>query len=968
VNKGTTQVTHDFAGLSPSTTYTFRIGATYSGFGILGGAEPLNEVAFSSEPNPSITTEPLFPPTAEDLAVTDITGTSAHLSGKVDPHAPAGPLNEAAKKAFATHWEFVCTPECKDANGNVIGGTIQGEEGAQTVSGDVKRLEPDTPYEVSLIISSEGGGETVVETFKTLKSPPSVKQAPGASDGEGGYTLQGVVNPNNETITDCKFEWGPDSAKYAFSADCSPLSISGSKPITVEAHLTGLNPDVDYHALLVVTYGAGSEAKGVDQTFKATLNQPEPCPANEQLRKENSSLALPECRAYEMVTPPGKEGFDAVLWGYDQDDRVLFYSNAGNIARSGQGYSNNRYVAARSAAGWETIPDLNGSSGSIYDAPSNIHIPNGPPAVPIKYSADLLSSIWFTNKIDSLMQNYYLRGQDGTFNLIGKGGLSGDRGGYSFQIGGASDDLSHLLITSNDIVGDGVSPPWGPGVYEFLGTGNEQDPRRVDLDNSGSPISTCSGLPRSNGIQAGAARAAFISRDGRVVLVRVAGGCGGANPPAVGIWARIGGTVSVDVSASRCNRTAADPGGSCNAPAEATFESATPDGSRIFFTTKQQLVNGDTDETNDIYACDIPPGTSAPVGNANPCSALMQVSAGDSGGAAVENVATTSDDGSTALFAAKGVLAGNEDALGEAPVAGDHNLYAWHQDSGHPAGQTTFLGRLGSNDIGAQSTPDGRYVVFTTAARLLSTDTDDARDVYRYDVVTGELTRVSTNVFGVGGNGPGFGAAISARPSFSPVNPSSTTSHPTASDDGQSIIFTTAEALSPADGNGEPDVYLWTPDRVSLISTGSVGGGVNGGDLPGNLAFITASGRDIYFQTRGALTPADGDSLVDVYDARLDGGFSFAPAATCSGEACQATPTSSSSTAPSPANRLGGEGNPKPKVCPKGKVVKGDKCMKKQPKKNKGKHHKHHKHHKGKHHKGNGKGRQPASSDHWGGK
>ena len=59
-----------------------------------------------------------------------------------------------------------------------------------------------------------------------------------------------------------------------------------------------------------------------------------------------------------------------------------------------------------------------------------------------------------------------------------------------------------------------------------------------------------------------------------------------------------------------------------------------------------------------------------------------------------------------------------------------------------------------------QATPDGRYVVFTTASQLLDTDTDTARDVYRYDAETGELTRISINLFGVAGNGD-FDVAIS---------------------------------------------------------------------------------------------------------------------------------------------------------------------------------------------------------------
>ena len=36
------------------------------------------------------------------------------------------------------------------------------------------------------------------------------------------------------------------------------------------------------------------------------------------------------------------------------------------------------------------------------------------------------------------------------------------------------------------------------------------------------------------------------------------------------------------------------------------LQSATLDGSRVFFTTKQQLVNGDTNESSDLYLYDMP--------------------------------------------------------------------------------------------------------------------------------------------------------------------------------------------------------------------------------------------------------------------------------------------------------------------------------------------------------------------------
>ena len=885
-HSGINVVERNVTGLQPNSTYTFRIKSTYSG-GFPPEVEANGEMAFSPEPNPSITTEELFAPTATINPANPVTASTAHLSGTVDPHAPGGALSGLGKEAFATHWEFVCTPECKNANGNPIEGTVQGEEGAQPVAGDAKRLEPNTHYEVFLVIHSEGGDETVgPEFFDTEFIKPTVKAAPGASDGQGGYTLQGVVNPNNSAVTDCKFEWGPNSSRYDFSAPCSPAPGDKGQPVTVEAHLTGLTPDATYHAKLVATNGAGTEDGG-DQTFVPTLNPAESCPENEQLRIENNSLALPECRAYEQVTAPNKAGSSASLTDYTDDGAVAYQSRAGNIANSGDGggiFVN--YAANRTSAGWETVSNLNGPTGSPDTGIGVLPRPQ-----------ILRSLIWW-----------------GPYGLL------------ELHVG-TSDDLTHRIFNGLEDAGGSNNPlVFGPGVYEFVGSGadlTDSDlPRRVDVDNFGDPVSEC---PNENRVTA---QGDAVSRDGNVVIFTVNGtdrSCANANLTngrgmRGEVWARVDGTTTYDLSASRCIPGCAFP------EAPATFQGASTDGSRVYFTTTAQLLNTDTDHTNDLYACDLPSGTQASTGAANSCASLSQVS-GPAPEAKVEEVFSVSEDGSTVYFAASGLLAENPDALGETAQVGDHNLYAWRTSTTHPAGQTTFIARLLGDDLlnsqtHAQSTPDGHYLVFSTSTPFVPTDTDRARDVYRYDAETGVLARLSTNVSGVGGNVDGFDASILTT--ISGTGTTSRAAHVSVSDNGQAIVFVTREPLSPLDGNGEPDVYLWSAGHVALISTGAVGGGA------GNAA-ISGSGKDIFFETFQALTPSDGDDAGDVYDARLGGGFSFAQAAACSGETCQslASPPPAapvSMTTQPPAD----PGNVKP--CPKGRVAKGSRCIKKKAK------------------------------------
>ena len=211
----------------------------------------------------------------------------------------------------------------------MIGGTVQGEEGPQPVAGDVKRLEPNTEYEVRLVVSSEGGDETAVETFDTPLIKPTVKAAPAPPTAKAATPSQGVVNPNNSNVTGCKFEWGPNSADYAFSAPCSPAPGDEAKPVTVEAHLTGLNPGVIYHYHLLATNAAGTE----EQRRPGLHPDPEPPtnPARQRTAPRRKQLPRP---ARMPRLRDGHASRQGRLWRrrsntYDGGDRVAYSSEAG---------------------------------------------------------------------------------------------------------------------------------------------------------------------------------------------------------------------------------------------------------------------------------------------------------------------------------------------------------------------------------------------------------------------------------------------------------------------------------------------------------------------------------------------------------------------------------------------------------------------------------------------------------------
>jgi hypothetical protein len=190
-------------------------------------------------------------------------------------------------------------------------------------------------------------------------------------------------------------------------------------------------------------------------------------------------------------------------------------------------------------------------------------------------------------------------------------------------------------------------------------------------------------------------------------------------------------------------------------------------------------------------------------------------------------------------------------------------------------------------------------MVLTTASPIVSTDTDNSRDVFRYDADTGELIRVSVNTSGIGGNDDNRDASIAQA---APAHPPAAHHINTAiTKNGEMIAFSSPEQLSRQDGNELSDVYLWSSGKVRMITSG----GLNGG---GREARLTGSGRDLYFQTPEPLTQADPDLAVDVNDARIDGGFPFKPVPTCSGEGCLGA-AAGGPQGPPPETSGGGSGN-----------------------------------------------------------
>jgi hypothetical protein len=434
-------------------------------------------------------------------------------------------------------------------------------------------------------------------------------------------------------------------------------------------------------------------------------------------------------------------------------------------------------------------------------------------------------------------------------------------------------------------------------------------------------------------------------------------------------------------------------------PTDAAFQGASADGSRAFFLDTQQLTDGATEGTGTAGN-----GSGFCVQSANDCNlylydfarptgeSLIDVSAGDTSGLGprVEGVVATSADGSHVYFVAKGVLTNVSNAQGQAAQAGANNMYVYERDASHPGGHIAFIAPLPDSDSTnwisfrqANVTPDGRSLVFESHGDLTpdAIRTDGAAQIFRYDAQIEELVRVSIGEGGFNDNGnAGTGDASVVLPGVA-ERAGPFPGGPTMSSDGSYVFFQSPVALTPHALNdvvvgrfeikGFPpkteyaqNVYEYHEGHVYLISDGRdasntatpCGNAAGGRVLTETELFRSgvcllgtdATGHNVFFTTADRLVPADTDTQVDIYDARICEPASGnpcvapspAPSPPCLGEACHGIPAATPSLLAPGTAFFNGEGNlapasPLPKKvtkktvkCKKGFVKKHNKCVK----------------------------------------
>jgi DNA-binding beta-propeller fold protein YncE len=819
--------------------------------------------------------------------------------------------------------------------------------------------------------------------------PPTItSQFVAAADSQSA-TLRAAINPHFWQDATYYVEYGTGKCSEGGCPAKQPVPPAAltskvtSKPVTSGAvALSDLQESTLYHFRFVSESGGGGPVFGIDPdgegpeeasvedglegSFKTFPKEDVllPCP-NDGFRTGASAL-LPDCRAYEMVSPVDKANGDIValidVTGYE--NRLNQSSTSGEALThstyrafgdtKGASYTS-QYLARRGAGGWnsESLAEPRGSGGFYTVRLSGENEYKA-------FSADLCKA-WLVKEAEPQLApeavggfpNVYRRGNCPksyeAVTTVEPPNVPTEN--YVPEPQGYSADGTKAIFRVNDNLT--VDAPAQPAACAT----EEQCLWRVYEASGGKLSLVCilpNGTPFAGNCSAGSPPTAeetsfnrtasvhhAISEDGSRIYWSAS-----AQPKLPGkIYLRLNGETTLPVSEAQ---------GEGNTTKPALFFGASADGSKALFEVEDPGPPPLSAKNKNLYLYDLGEEEAKPIAGK------------------VIGVSGASEDLSYVYFI-------SEEAIGGKGTAGKANLYLSHE------GTTTFIATLSSEDVrlatgtrlpsdataepvyhAAQVSPDGRRLAFISTKPLTGFDNTDAvsgesdSEVFTYAADTETLDCVSCSP--AGASPVGRIVQATANEGFLwtaasiPTGENQLYTPRVISEDGNRVFFTSYADLLPRDKNGKADVYEWERAGSSESCKGesdpgfyAANGGclflISSGQSTQDSEFVDSSptGNDVFFGTAESLLTQDPD-LIDIYDARIEGGFSPIPppAPICEGEDCLKPSPSPPGFAAPPSEGIH-PGNPplkKPIKCPKGKhrVIKGGKerCAK-----NKSKAHKH---------------------------
>ncbi len=228
-------VSSALAGLTPGTTYHYRVDATSSA-GTAQGADGIFTTAAA--------------PTALTGPATGLTATTATLTGSVDP----------AGEATTYSFQYGKTTSYGSQTATASAGT---GNAAVSVTATVSGLTPGQTYHFRLVATSAAGTTTGADASFALSGAPVATTGAVTGQTATGATLTGSVDPDGEQTT-WYFQYGKTTS-YGSQTPAGSVA-AGTQAVSVSSPLTGLAGATRYHYRLVATNASGT-SDGADRTF-----------------------------------------------------------------------------------------------------------------------------------------------------------------------------------------------------------------------------------------------------------------------------------------------------------------------------------------------------------------------------------------------------------------------------------------------------------------------------------------------------------------------------------------------------------------------------------------------------------------------------------------------------------------------------------------------------------------------------
>jgi hypothetical protein len=606
----------------------------------------------------------------------------------------------------------------------------------------------------------------------------------------------------------------------------------------------------------------------------------EGCP-NAALRV-GPSASLPDCRAYELVTPTNL--------GRTQD---MTFTTEDHATPSSDGERLALESNAPIEPNRETSASINGTRAVFSRTQTGWQMES---AIAPGEAADRLGMDLFTPDLSqvALISSTELDATDESSNLLEVGPVGGpytpvatvppaqaeflgaNTGTASVppfsDVLFSSEDHALPLSESEHVVAE-QTDEGAPNLYDWT----EGHLRLVNVTSEGGLLNRC-GADLGNPFPSeGLGTINAVSADGSKIFFKTFASGESCQEPSR-LYMRVGGRETVEVSA---------PQGVTVGPSErkrVEYVGASADGSKVFFFTETRLtketVKEEEEEIEDrgrgkLFEYD----TQAPEGRRLKRISNEIITSGIEGN---RRLFVLSEDGSTVYYETE-------------PSNGAENIYRYETEKETGPANPSFVARVLNPAEEAEpsyTTADGEFLVFASKGVAGEPRGTGHNELYRYDNADKSIMCVSC----------GEGLAPAEGEMFEPQRFSQEIGTQDEvpglvqmSENGQGVFFQTMAQLVPQDTNSpvftksskfpDPgmDVYEWEADgaeegegtgvfcRITygcthLISTGEDVG-------PEIFLGASKSGRDVFFTSAAQLVPGATPEFTNIYDARVDGGF-----------------------------------------------------------------------------------------------